>query len=117
MWYRSVDLPKALTTRFLDFWLLGGASVLVWLGMIVLGRFRGNLAIDQQFRHLTITTLSLSLLVNYPHFLMSYKFAYTRGRSFVVAHWWQLIVVPIGLAGLFGAAVRFSTGTVCANSR
>jgi len=97
----------ALTTRFLDFWLLGGASLLVWLVLISLERFRGNWAIDQQFRHLTFTTLSLSLLVNYPHFLMSYKLAYTRGRSFIVAYWWQLIVVPIGLAGIFAAAYVF----------
>jgi hypothetical protein len=31
-------LAKALTTRFLDFWLLGGASLLMWLVMIALGR-------------------------------------------------------------------------------
>jgi hypothetical protein len=99
--------PNALTTRFLDFWLLGGASLLVWLVMISVQRFRGSWSIDQQFRHLTVTTLSLSLLINYPHFLMSYKLAYTRGRAFVVEHWWQLIAVPVGLAGIFAAAYFF----------
>lgn len=100
-------MQKALTTRFLDFWLLGGASILVWLVMISLQGFRGNWAIGQHFSQLTATTLSLSLLVNYPHFLMSYKLAYTRGRSFVIGHWWQLIVVPIGLVGIFASAYVF----------
>jgi len=99
--------PGALTTRFLDFWLLGGASILVWVVMSSLNGFRGSWAIGQQFRNLTATTASLALVINYPHFLMSYKFAYTRGRWFVVGYWWQLIVVPIGLAGLFAAAYCF----------
>ena len=47
---------------------------------------------------------SLSLLVNYPHFLVSYKLAYSRGRAFITGNWWQLIVVPIGLIGVFGVA-------------
>jgi uncharacterized membrane protein YhdT len=99
--------PAALTTRFLDFWLLGGASLLVWLVMISLNGFRGSSAIGQQFRNLTFTTASLALLANYPHFLMSYKLAYSRGRSFVVDYWWQLIAVPIGLAGLLATAYWF----------
>ena len=99
--------PRALTTRFLDFWLLGGASLLVWLVMIAFQGFRASWAVDQHFKNLTVTTASLSLLINYPHFLISYKLAYTRGRSFVVTHWWQLIVVPVGLVGLFAAAYAF----------
>ena len=98
----SIDAPlnsgisrQALTTRFADFWLLGGASLLVWLVMISVQGFRSAWAIDQHFKNLTITTASLSLLVNYPHFLISYKLAYTRGRSFISTHWWQLIAVPI----------------------
>ena len=101
------DAPRALTTRFLDFWLLGGASLLVWLVMISVEGFRASWAVDQHFKNLTVTTASLSLLINYPHFLISYKLAYTRGRSFVVTHWWQLIVVPMGLVGLFAAAYWF----------
>lgn len=96
--------PRALTTRFLDFWLIGGASILVWVVMFTLEGFRTSWAIDEHFRHLTVTTLSLSLLVNYPHFLASYKLAYTRERAFILGHWWQLIAVPAGLAALFAVA-------------
>ena len=73
----QTERPRALTTRFADFWLLGGASLLVWLVMFAVQGFRSAWAIDQHFKNLTVTTASLSLLVNYPHFLVSYKLAYT----------------------------------------
>ncbi len=102
--------PRALTTRFLDFWLLGGASLLVWLVMIAVQGFRASWAIDQHFKNLTYTTASLSLLVNYPHFLISYKLAYSRGGSFVRAHWWQLVAVPLAMAAVFALAfARYDT--------
>ena len=104
--YPPVDVarPRALTTRFLDFWLLGGASVLVWLVMMSLQGFRTSWAIDQHFKNLTYTAASLSLLINYPHFLVSYKLAYRRGRPFVLAHWYQLIAVPLLLLAIFVVA-------------
>jgi hypothetical protein len=98
-------LPRqALTTRFLDFWLLGGLSILVWLVMFATQGFRAAWAIDQQFKNLTFTTASLSLLVNYPHFLISYKLAYSRGQAFVTRHAWQLVVVPILMVATFAWA-------------
>ena len=98
---------KALTTRFGDFWLLGGASLLVWLVMFGVQGFRAAWAIDQHFKNLTVTTASLSLLVNYPHFLVSYKLSYSRGRSFIRAHWWQLVLVPALLIGTFALAYAY----------
>ena len=94
----------ALTTRYLDFWLLGGASILVWLVMIAVQGFRTSWAVDQHFKNLTVTTASLSLLVNYPHFLISYKLAYSRGSAFVLRNWWQLIAVPLLMAAVFVVA-------------
>jgi hypothetical protein len=41
------ERPHALTTRFVDFWLLGGASLLVWLVMFAVQGFRSAWAIDQ----------------------------------------------------------------------
>ena len=103
----SVMRRRALTTRFVDFWLLGGASLLVWLVMFATQGFRAAWAIDQHFKNLTVTTASLSLLVNYPHFLISYKLAYTRGRRFVAAHWWQLAAVPVLLVATFACAYAY----------
>jgi hypothetical protein len=98
---RQITRPNALTTRFLDFWLLGGASLLVWLVMMSLQGFRASWAVDQHFKNLTYTAASLSLLINYPHFLVSYKLAYRRGRPFVLSHWYQLIAVPLALLAIF----------------
>ena len=103
---------RALTNRFLDFWLLGGASLLVWLVMWVLEDYRSAWAIDSHFKNLGVTTVSLSLLVNNPHFLISYKLAYARGTGFVLTHWWQLVAVPALLVALFAAAfVGFTAPT------
>jgi hypothetical protein len=103
----SIAPPRALTTRFLDFWLLGGASILVWLVMMSLQGFRASWAVDQHFKNLTYTAASLSLLINYPHFLVSYKLAYSRGRGFVLSNWYQLIAVPLALLAIFIVAYRF----------
>ena len=99
--------PRALTTRFLDFWLLGGASILVWLVMILAQTFWAGGAVNRRLSNLEGTALLLALVVNYPHFLISYKLAYTRGRSFILGHWWQLIAVPLGLAAILAAAYAF----------
>jgi hypothetical protein len=85
--------------------MLGGLSILVWVVMFGTQGFRAAWAIDQHFKNLTFTTASLSLIVNYPHFLISYKLAYSRGRAFVTAHYWQLIVVPPPVATFHGPAV------------
>lgn len=104
---RAEAPPRALTTRFLDFWLLGGASVVVWAAMWSMEGLRSAWAVDQHFRNLAVTSLSLALLVNYPHFLMSYKLAYGRGSAFVRVHWWQLLAVPVALVGLFVAVYAY----------
>src|SRR3954469_24150696 len=75
--------------------------------MIGVQGFRSAWAIDQHFKNLTVTTASLSLLVNYPHFLVSYKLAYSRGRGFVTAHWWQLLVVPAAMIAIFAFAYAY----------
>ena len=106
----AVASPRALTTRFLDFWLLGGASVLVWAVMYAAQPFRTSWAVDQHFKNLTVTTATLSLVVNYPHFLASYKLAYTRGTAFVATHVWLLVLVPLLLLARFALAyARFDT--------
>src|SRR5262245_45248539 len=78
--------------------------------MFAVQGFRASWAIDQHFKNLTYTTASLSLLVNYPHFLISYKLAYSRGIPFIRAHWWQMVAVPILMAAVFALAfVRYDT--------
>ena len=75
--------------------------------MFIAERLRAHPAIDDWFRAVGPWALTLALVVNYPHFLLSYKLAYSRGRAFVVGHWWQLLAVPALLAALFAAAWAF----------
>ena len=95
-------ITGALTTRLADFWLLGGASILVWVCMMLGQHFRTkSWVIDHQFQNLAGLFAALSLFVNYPHFMISYKFAYNRGPGFIVKHWFCLLAVPIFLIAVY----------------
>ena len=88
-----------LVSRTLDFWLLGGASVLAYAAMTVATGFRNWYGVSNQFGNLAVTMAMMSLFVNYPHFLASYRLAYGRGRGFVLKHWFQTLLVPSLLLG------------------
>jgi hypothetical protein len=97
----------SLTTRALDFWLLGGASLVLWWVLLIGQNFRGTPGgtnVDLHYANLAATSSSLSLLVNNPHFMASYFLAYRRGRGFVKAHPLQLVVVPAILLAWITAA-------------
>ena len=90
---------RALTSRGMDFWLLGGASVLVWAAMIAAENYRqSSWAVDHHFANLAAISATLALVCNYPHFMASYKLAYLRGWTFISRFWFQLVLVPILLA-------------------
>jgi hypothetical protein len=99
-------VSDALTTRFLDFWLLGGASVMVWVVMSSLSAHREAFGISRHFTNVAATFATLSLAVNYPHFLAGYRLAYTRGFGFVRRHWPQTLLVPSLLIGVLAYAYR-----------
>ncbi|MEY4616577.1 MAG: hypothetical protein RJB66_1537 [Pseudomonadota bacterium] len=102
---------KALTNRVADFWLLGGASLLVWLVMFVGSLFRDqSWAVSHHLQNSYALFNTLALLVNYPHFLASYKLAYGGGSRFVKRNWFQLMAVPMALFLFMGYGVwHFST--------
>jgi len=82
-------------SRRMDFWLIGGASMLLWIPIYFLGKdFEVIYALG-----LAIPSLAffLAYLINYPHFMASYKLAYTQSNHFIVSNWFQLIFVPIFL--------------------
>lgn len=101
--------PKSLLgSRAIDFWCLGGASIVVWIALSLLAPWRSQFwAIDRHFQNLPAFAASAVLLVNYPHFMVSYKLSYGQGLKFVSRHWWQLIVVPILLVSLMSLAWAF----------
>lgn len=94
-----------LTSNALDFWLLGGASIVLWALMFLLdGQGRQSWAVDRQFQNLVALSGSLALVGNYPHFMASYKIAYSQGPSFIGTNWVQLIAVPLSLLAAIAAS-------------
>lgn len=45
-------------------------------------------------------TLFFVVLLSYPHFVWSYRFAYQQGFVFIKRHSWQLIAYPFAVIGL-----------------
>jgi hypothetical protein len=101
----AVAPPKALVSRGLDFWLLGGASIVCWALISALEHVREqNWAVRHHFENLPYAFSTLSLVVNYPHFMASYKLGYARGWRFVARHPIQLVLAPLALALLLALA-------------
>ncbi len=95
----------SVTTRFFDFWLIGGASIVVLLSMITMNFFRENLyAVQYKFMMFGSFFALTSVICNHPHFIIGYKFGYTRGFKFVLKFWFSLIVVPLSLVALYVCA-------------
>ena len=99
---------RSLTGRRLwDFFVLGGASILLWPLFVVLQVDAPVLDGTDESPAAT-TLIAMLLLINYPHFMSSYKLGYGRGLPYVRARWPQLLVVPVILVILIfaGFALR-----------
>jgi hypothetical protein len=85
----------ALVHPAVDAWLLGGASVVVWALFAVLDPLRSVVPrVGTHLDNVVFVAASLSLVVNYPHFMASYRIAYGRGLGYVLDRWFCLVVVP-----------------------
>jgi len=94
-----------LVSRFMDFLLLGGLSILIWIPVY----FLQDTFSQAKLLAITIPAIALPLAywVNFPHFMASYKLAYTQGNGFVVRNWFQLILVPIVLLAVIFISFNF----------
>jgi hypothetical protein len=99
----SLERPNSLTgQRVFDFWLLGGASILLWLVLVALDPYRQDYSSVGKYLQMIGPCFGiLSLLCNYPHFMVSYHLAYGRGFHFIGRHYLTLIVVPVAMVALF----------------
>lgn len=89
-----------LSRRFLDFWLLGGASILVWLILLFGDLFRHDYGfVGQRYESLAAAFAVFTLICNHPHFMASYRMAYSRNRKFYFDHWLSLIALPVLFIG------------------
>ncbi len=86
----SAQTKLSLISRRWDFWLIGGASLPVWLLIVLLKGSARGAALQ------TVIFLSqvISVFIFYPHFYWTYRFAYGRGWSFTKQYWFQLLFVP-----------------------
>lgn len=92
---RNADNKPSLVSPLWDFWLLGGASIAFWIFLLILNVLKAySEPLEKHFAHLGPAFAVLLVFCNYPHFMMSYKFAYGQGPRFIGRHWLSLILVP-----------------------
>jgi len=97
-------------SRSLDFWMLGGLSILIWIPVYFL---QDSISLAKSLT-LTLPAISmqLAILVNFPHFMASYKLAYMQGKGFVRANWFQLIFVPAAMFLVFLLSFMFWSSSI-----
>lgn len=96
-----------LVSPFIDFWLIGGASLFVWVLMFFGEKLRmSTWAVDHHYIEIPGFFSLLFLFANYPHFMASYRLAYTQGQRFIIKNWIQLVLVPILLGVVILGAYR-----------
>lgn len=83
-------------SRSLDFWLLGGASVFIYLvlNLIYFLKIENIPGISEYFTSMAGTMFILAALCNNPHFMASYKMAYFRGKKQIIDNYLQLLLYP-----------------------
>lgn len=90
---RRVKEERFLVSPKADFWLLGGASLVVW-ALLTVGQ---EFAVTRGF--LTATQLETQFwviaLFSYPHFAASQWLCYSRGKAFWRKNWRELFAVPL----------------------
>lgn len=88
-----------------DYWLLGGLSILLCLALHIANFFKNDFTLFQtRFMQLGAVFSILSIVCNHPHFMVSYRFGYGRGLSFILKNWFALIFIPIFLLGIYSLA-------------
>lgn len=99
-----VALPLRNAVAFL---MLGGASLILMLVFFVVRQPQILMRDDvrMMLQELSGGTLLFVVLLSYPHFMWSYRFAYQQGFAFIKRHSWQLIVYPLVVTGLLTLCV------------
>ena len=114
----TAEIPSAASSqrnylfvsRSMDFLLLGGISLLLWVPFYF---FAGqSTTLGSLGLALPAVAIALGYWVNYPHFMASYKLAYTQGRAFIRSNWLQLVFVPIAMIVMLGLAYVYWGTTI-----
>ncbi len=95
---RALPRVSLMGSRTLDFMFMGGLAILLWFPLYFLQDTFSSVKSVGLF--LPMIVFYLGYCGNYPHFMASYKLAYTQGRRFVFQNWFQLIFIPMSLIAL-----------------
>ena len=106
----SSERKYLFLSRGMDFLLLGGISLLLWIPFYFL--YGQSALIGSMGLALPALAVTLGYWVNYPHFMASYKLAYTQGHAFVRTNWFQLVFVPIVMVLLLAITYVFWGRTI-----
>jgi hypothetical protein len=90
---------KALVSRFSDAWLLGGLSIVLY-ALVFLAKGSSLAAIPAVGKYvggLPNLVPFLMLLLVFPHYVFSYKFAYFQGRGFIRKNKISLVIIPAAM--------------------
>lgn len=102
---------RSILGRDLDFLFLGGASLIVWAIAWLASPMRADSpSIAKHFSNFPALFSTLSLFVNFPHFMATYQFAYREQRASLAQGFFQLYLVPAALILCFALAfIWYST--------
>ena len=101
-------------SRQVDFLLVGGLAILLWLPLYSGAEHIGWL---KSFGDsLPAIAVTLGFWINYPHFMASYKLAYAQGPSFILENKFQLIIAPLTIVMLMALGFLFWDSKISGSS-
>lgn len=101
----SQEKRRSVLHPLVDFWALGGLSLLLFVVLQIANLYRNELPmIQMRFIQMGAVFSVLSVVCNHPHFMVSYRFGYGRGLTFILKNWFQLIAVPLAMIASYAVA-------------
>src|ERR1700712_3672965 len=103
----EISRAAAAMRNAIAFLMLGGASLILMALFFLVRQPQVLMRDDVRFmlQEASGGALLFCVLLSYPHFVWSYRFAYQQGFAFIKRHSWQLIVYPLVLTALLALCV------------
>lgn len=90
------------------FLMLGGGSLILMivLGLLTVPPLIMNDNVRALLQQAGGITMALAILLSYPHFIWSFRFAYQQGPKFITKHSWKLVVLPLIILALLTVCLK-----------
>ncbi len=97
-------VARKMASYTVAFLMLGGGSLILILVLLVLRSpaFIMNDGVRCLLQQAATSTLFFVLVLSYPHFVFSYKFAFQQGAGFILRHKWPLLIYPLSFLSFLG---------------